>query len=167
MLFQGEEWGASTPFPYFTDHQDPELAEAVRRGRREEFAAFGWDADAIPDPQAEATFASARLDWEERGREPHAGLLEWHRDLIALRRRLPELVDGDLAAVRVRWDEERRWLIMERGRVVVACLLADAPGELPVENAVGAQVLLTAGLEQAGRDSLHLAARGVAVLGRF
>src|SRR5690606_7306946 len=63
MLFQGEEWGASTPFLYFTDHADPDLAEAIRQGRRREFAAFGWDAESIPDPQAIETFRRAQLNW--------------------------------------------------------------------------------------------------------
>jgi maltooligosyltrehalose trehalohydrolase len=56
MLFQGEEWDASAPFPYFSDHGDPDLAEAVREGRRAEFSAFGWEPDEIPDPQDSATF---------------------------------------------------------------------------------------------------------------
>jgi maltooligosyltrehalose trehalohydrolase len=61
MLFQGEEWAASTPFLYFTDHQDPKLGEAVKRGRREEFAAFGWQPDKIPDPQKKKPFSAPNL----------------------------------------------------------------------------------------------------------
>jgi maltooligosyltrehalose trehalohydrolase len=86
LVFQGEEWAASAPFPYFTDHPDPELAEAVRQGRRQEFAAFGWDPAEIPDPQAESTFRSAVLDWQERDRSPHAEMETWYRDLLALRK---------------------------------------------------------------------------------
>jgi maltooligosyltrehalose trehalohydrolase len=86
MFFQGEEWGASTPFLYFTDHQDPELGRAVSHGRRREFASFGWDPEDVPDPQAEETFERSRLDWSELGKPEHAELLEWHRALIALRR---------------------------------------------------------------------------------
>ena len=70
LLFQGEEWGASTPFQYFTDHDDPELGRAVREGRRVEFAGFGWAPEAIPDPQDPATFARSKLDWQERARSP-------------------------------------------------------------------------------------------------
>jgi maltooligosyltrehalose trehalohydrolase len=132
MLFQGEEWGATAPFPYFTDHTDPELAEAVRQGRRREFAAFGWDPDQVPDPQDPATMASAVLDWEERARSPHRELLAWHRALIALRRSTPELTDGRLDRVRVRADEVERWLTLERGPVMVVANLAGEAREIRV-----------------------------------
>ena len=74
MLFQGEEWGAATPFQYFTDHDDPELAEAVRAGRRAEFAAFGWDPESMPDPQDLATFerSQPRLGQSVRTGPPSA-----------------------------------------------------------------------------------------------
>jgi maltooligosyltrehalose trehalohydrolase len=121
LLFQGEAWGASTPFLYFTDHQDPDLAAAVREGRRREFAAFGWDPETVPDPQDPATFERSRLDWGELARVPHAGLLDWHRDLIALRRAHPALADDRLEAVEVRFDEAERWLIVLRPGLVVAC----------------------------------------------
>ena len=61
MLFLGEEWAASTPFQYFTDHEDAELGRAVSEGRRREFAAFGWDPSGVPDPQDPATFERSRL----------------------------------------------------------------------------------------------------------
>ena len=88
LLFQGEEWGASSPFLYFTDHRDPDLGAAVRDGRRREFAAFGWDPTVIPDPQDPATFERSRLDWSEIVEPERQDLLAWHRTLIALRRRL-------------------------------------------------------------------------------
>jgi maltooligosyltrehalose trehalohydrolase len=93
LLFMGEEWSASTPFCYFTDHQDPQLARAVRDGRRREFAAFGWKPDEIPDPQSRATFDTSKLRWEEREKPPHAGILEFYKELIALRRAHPGPVD--------------------------------------------------------------------------
>jgi maltooligosyltrehalose trehalohydrolase len=123
MLFQGEEWGAATPFQYFTEHAEPELARAVREGRRREFASFGWPEARVPDPQDPMTFNRSRLDWSEPTRAPHDALLEWHRQLIALRRATPDLHDGNLAAVRVHADEASRSLVMVRGRVVVACNL--------------------------------------------
>jgi maltooligosyltrehalose trehalohydrolase len=86
LLFQGEEWGASTPFLYFTDHDDPGLAQAVSEGRRREFAAFGWKPEEVPDPQNPATFEASRLDWSELDKPPHAELLAWHRELLRLRR---------------------------------------------------------------------------------
>jgi maltooligosyltrehalose trehalohydrolase len=128
LLFQGEEWGASSPFPYFTDFDDPEVGRSVREGRREEFAAFGWNE--IPDPQSAGTFEGARLDWSEPEREPHRETLAWTRDLIRLRRELPELRDGDLGRVRVRFDEESRWFSLLRGPVAVACNFSDRPGEV-------------------------------------
>ncbi|MGH9155500.1 MAG: malto-oligosyltrehalose trehalohydrolase [Acidimicrobiales bacterium] len=134
LLFAGEEWAASTPFPYFTDHDDPDLAGAVRAGRRSEFAAFGWDPDDIPDPQAPGTLAAARLDWDEVTRAPHADLLDWYCRLIALRRATPALRDGRLDVVVTRHDDRARWLVMERGPVTVAANLGWAPARLEVDG---------------------------------
>jgi maltooligosyltrehalose trehalohydrolase len=91
MLFMGEEWAASTPFQYFTDHQDPQLAQAVRDGRRNEFRAFGWKPEQVPDPQDPATFARSRLRWDEVGRSRHREMHAFYRDLIALRRSTGEV----------------------------------------------------------------------------
>ena len=86
LLFMGEEWGARTPFQFFCDFHG-ELADAVRAGRRREFAAFFANpAAAVPDPLAESTFTDSRLDWNEPEREPHAGWLAHARRLLALRR---------------------------------------------------------------------------------
>ncbi len=85
MLFMGEEWGATTPFLYFTDHGDPVLACAVTEGRRREFEKFAWG-DGVPDPQSPETFEKSKVLHEEKWREPHATLLEWHRTLLKLRR---------------------------------------------------------------------------------
>ncbi|MEV0276395.1 malto-oligosyltrehalose trehalohydrolase [Streptomyces sp. NPDC050610] len=95
MLFMGEEWGARTPWQYFTDHPDPELAEAVRTGRRREFAAHGWAEEDIPDPQDPATRERSCLDWSEPERAPHDALLAWYRRLIELRRTEPAITDPD------------------------------------------------------------------------
>jgi maltooligosyltrehalose trehalohydrolase len=65
MLFMGEGWAASSPFLYFTDHPDEALGKAVTEGRRAEFAAFGWRAQEVPDPQAPETFAASKLEWGE------------------------------------------------------------------------------------------------------
>ncbi|HSH22469.1 MAG TPA: malto-oligosyltrehalose trehalohydrolase [Acidimicrobiales bacterium] len=130
MLFQGEEWAASTPFQYFTSHQDSELGRLVRQGRRAEFAAFGWPADEVPDPQEPSTFDRSKLDWAELAEPPHAEVLAWYRQLIALRRSTPGLGDGRLDRVQVRYDEEARWLVVERGEVGVYVNLG------PVEQVV-------------------------------
>jgi maltooligosyltrehalose trehalohydrolase len=95
LLFMGQEWGASTPFLFFTDHH-PELGRAVTAGRREEFRRFAAFADArcraaIPDPQDTETFRTSRLRWDELEREPHRSLLRLYRRLLALRREEPSL----------------------------------------------------------------------------
>ena len=89
MLFMAEEWGAAQPFPFFCDF-GPELADAVRKGRRAEFARFPEFQDLamrerIPDPMAEETFASAKLDWEDIERVPHSGWLDWYRRVLSVR----------------------------------------------------------------------------------
>lgn len=119
MLFMGEEWGASTPFLYFTDHSEPELAEAVRNGRRREFAAFGWDPEQIPDPQAESTFAASKLVWNELSEPEHQSLLSFYRALIELRLREPSLNDDSLQLTCVEYDESQRWLALLRGDLAV------------------------------------------------
>ncbi|MCP6237421.1 malto-oligosyltrehalose trehalohydrolase, partial [Klebsiella pneumoniae] len=78
-IFQGEEWAASTPWPFFTAHPEPELADAVRSGRKAEFARMGWDEDSVPDPQAQETFDSAILKWDEREQGDHAKVLAAYR----------------------------------------------------------------------------------------
>ncbi|MFE3370507.1 malto-oligosyltrehalose trehalohydrolase [Streptomyces sp. NPDC059164] len=132
MLFMGEEWGARTPWQFFTDHTDPELADAVRNGRRREFGAHGWAEEEIPDPQDPATRDRSCLDWSEPEREPHARLLSWYRELIALRRTLPDLHDPDLASVKTAFDEEARWFAYRRGDLRIVVNLADGPAAIPL-----------------------------------
>ena len=142
LLFQGEEWNASAPFLYFTDHEDPELGEAVKQGRRKEFANFGWNPDEIPNPQAEDTFRQSKLDWEERSRRPHDEMLQWYRSLIALRHRFPCLKTGDLATAKVEYDEDSRWLVLRRGSVVVLCNFADFSQKIVCASLVGTKMVL-------------------------
>ncbi|MCB5906631.1 malto-oligosyltrehalose trehalohydrolase [Streptomyces pinistramenti] len=137
MLFMGEEWGARTPWQYFTDHTDPELAEAVRAGRRREFAAHGRgghgaSADGRPDPQDPATRERCVLDRTEATTAPHDALLSWHRTLIALRHELPALTDPDLTATHVTYDERARWLLLRRGPVLVAVNLSGETAAVPL-----------------------------------
>jgi malto-oligosyltrehalose trehalohydrolase len=132
MLFMGEEWGARTPWQYFTDHTDPGFAQAASDGRRADFAAFGWDPAEIPDPQDEATFLRSKLDWPERDGAGHRELLAWYRELIALRRGHPELTDPRLGQVRVDYDEDGRWLVMARGRLRIAASLSPHAAALPL-----------------------------------
>jgi maltooligosyltrehalose trehalohydrolase len=133
MLFMGEEWGALTPWQYFTDHTDTRIAAAVRRGRRAEFADHGWDGSQVPDPQSQRTVERSRLDWEEPRREPHARLFWWYRDLIRLRRARGDLRDPRLDRVHVDHDAERRTVLVHRGQHIVAVNLSDEERELPFE----------------------------------
>jgi len=134
MIFQGEEWASSSPFQYFTDHADPSLRKAVSDGRRREFAAFGWRADQVPDPQDPATFERSRLDWSELDQPSHRRMLAWYRDLVRLRTRL-----GD-AAVRVEVDANAGYLIVRRGAVSIVANLGRGEWRCPVVP--GTQVLL-------------------------
>jgi maltooligosyltrehalose trehalohydrolase len=132
MLFMGEEWGADTPWQYFTDHIEPWLAQAVAEGRKNEFAAHGWDAADVPDPQDEATFLRSKLDWEQPHREPYLGLLAWYQELIVLRRARPELTDPRLDRVRADFDQDARWLLVRRGRLRIAANLGGKAVRLPL-----------------------------------
>jgi maltooligosyltrehalose trehalohydrolase len=135
MLFMGEEWGADTPFQFFTDHTDPFFADAVSNGRRSEFAEHGWGFTDVPDPQDKETFLRSKLDWAQLSAEPHASLLGWYRALLALRRLRPELSDPRLDRVHVDYDEEARWLVLHRGGLRVAVNLGGAAAELPLATA--------------------------------
>ncbi|MGB6727775.1 MAG: malto-oligosyltrehalose trehalohydrolase [Terracidiphilus sp.] len=125
MLFQGEEWAASSPFLYFANHDDPELARAVSKGRKKEFAAFGWDPASVPDPESQATFDASKLNWNEAKAGEHAEMLAWYRALIHFRQTTPCRNEGTAGNVRVTFDEEAMWLRMERGTVTVICNLGD------------------------------------------
>jgi maltooligosyltrehalose trehalohydrolase len=133
MLFQGEEWGATAPFPYFTDHADPELGEAVRAGRRREFAAFGWAPEDVPDPQDIATFERAVLDWAELAKDTHADLLLWYRTLMSLRKRTPALSDPRLDRTCTGYDESAGWITVRRGPVLVAANLGGTDWTCPLD----------------------------------
>jgi maltooligosyltrehalose trehalohydrolase len=140
MLWMGEEWGARTPWQFFSDHEG-DLGEAVRTGRREEFASHGWDSDDVPDPQAESTFQASKLDWKEPQDDRGAELLAWTRDLIALRRSRLELCDGHRDRVRVTYDEDARWLVVCRGTVAVACNLGPDRRAVPLPGTPEAVLL--------------------------
>src|SRR5665213_2267896 len=123
LLFQGEEWGASTPFFYFTDHQNKELGQLVAEGRRQEFKTFGWVHE-VPNPQLHETFESSRLNWEELTHPSHQDLFEWYQKIIALRAsdRYPLQLP-----VNVGYDAEAGWLWFVRGDLCVAVNFAARP----------------------------------------
>jgi maltooligosyltrehalose trehalohydrolase len=164
MLFQGEEFGASSPFQYFTHHDDPDLAKAVSEGRRNEFRGFGWSPDDIPDPQHVDTFKRSKLKWEELNDEPHATLLAWHRELIALRRAYASLTDGEMEKVAVRFDEQAKWLSMKRGVVELICNFGDKQS---IPTTEGARVKLCSVRDyRLLENSIELPQDSVAILTR-
>ena len=140
MLFMGEEYGETAPFQYFTSHGDAELVEAVRRGRREEFSAFGWE-NSVPDPQDEQTFSRSKLDHSLKEKEPHRTLLRFYQQLIRIRQELElgkpgprtvrELGGGALVVMREDEDEERS------RQLAVLCNFAEFPVILNLPDMVG------------------------------
>jgi maltooligosyltrehalose trehalohydrolase len=124
MLFMGEEYGEKAPFQFFSDHIDKKIADATRSGRRREFAAFAEFEEDIPDPQDPATFERSKLT---RERDPR--LAELYAQLLVERRRLPP---GDAAAIE--YDEQERWLRVQRGPFEILCNFSDQPRHVPCEG---------------------------------
>ncbi len=136
MLFMGEEWGASTPWQFFTSHPEPELAEATARGRKAEFARMGWDESLVPDPNDPATFARSKLDWAEREIGDHARLLDLYRRLARLRRDRPELIDSrhDRRGATAAEAIGGRVYELERGDARVLVNLSAVPWEVAMRD---------------------------------
>jgi len=154
MLFMGEEWGERAPFLYFTSHTDKGLGESVREGRKEEYSSFvrgeGETESTIggfADPQSEITFVRSKLSWEKHGASPHAETLRFYRDLLAARKTHACLSNCDKTRTRVRVDEGRGWLSVERGdrggsRALLLLNFSSEPQDVPVNlNDAGAFTL--------------------------
>jgi maltooligosyltrehalose trehalohydrolase len=137
MLFMGEEWSEPHPFLYFVSHTDPELAEAVRKGRKAEFAAFHAQGEA-PDPMAEATFNESKLQWELIDQEPHRTMFRWYKTLLALRRQLPALRHLDRKNLQVEHNEDNKTLLLyrwhENQHVVCLMNFSNQPQELTIPS---------------------------------
>lgn len=127
MLFMGEEWGASTKWAYFTDHEEPDLATAVSEGRRKEFAEHGWS-DEVPDPQARSTRDASVLQWQELDEPTHRALLEWYRALISLRREVADLHNPSPESSRIERSDDL--LIVHRGEHRVVANLGGEPARI-------------------------------------
>jgi maltooligosyltrehalose trehalohydrolase len=123
MLFMGEEWGESNPFLYFVSHSDPALVEAVRRGRKAEFAEFHTTQDA-PDPQAEQTFQQSKLQWDLLNQEPHQTLFRYYKTLLALRKEsVLRVTDRTSLTVVVDADQQTLVLHRKQDQLRVICLM--------------------------------------------
>jgi maltooligosyltrehalose trehalohydrolase len=124
LLFMGEEWGETNPFQYFVSHTDTELAEAVRKGRKDEFKDFNIEGE-VPDPMAEETFKNSKLQWQLRDKKPHAIMLKYYQELIGIRKWIPALYVLDRQNVHVEVDKENETLLLHRsyGEEHVICLM--------------------------------------------
>jgi maltooligosyltrehalose trehalohydrolase len=163
LLFQGEEYAASTPFQYFAHHEEEAMARAVSEGRKREFAAFGWPPELVPDPESMETFQRSKLRWDEIAEGKHAEMLEWCRTLIAFRRGSPSLNDPDPRHIHVRFDEEAKWLMMDRGPVCVMLNLGERPVEF--DRREGCRLVLRSNNDVCVRDEkVILGASRLAIL---
>jgi maltooligosyltrehalose trehalohydrolase len=162
MLFMGEEWAAGTPWQFFTSHPEPELAAAVRTGRRREFGSHGWAEADVPDPQDPATFERSKLDWSELGKPGHAEILQMYKRLIALRRSRAELSDPRLDQVEV-WHGDQ-YLVMRRGHCAVAANLAPIPQTVSLRAAPSKVLLATEPGVVLQRDRVDLPAESAVVV---
>jgi maltooligosyltrehalose trehalohydrolase len=123
LLFMGEEYAETAPFQYFVSHGDPALIDAVRKGRKNEFAEFGW-ASEIPDPQSEATFLGCKLNWNLHAEGQHRVLWNFYQELLRLRRDISALANLDKDAMEVTPFTDRKVLLVRRwdasGQVLIA-----------------------------------------------
>jgi maltooligosyltrehalose trehalohydrolase len=133
LLFMGEEYGETAPFLYFTSHADPELAEAVRRGRETEFARFKWHVE-VPNPHAESTFAASKLNQALASQEPHRTLERFYKALLRFRRN-QRLAEARLVAVTEFPNERALLTLRSAGSTLLAALyhFGDNPATLTIE----------------------------------
>ncbi|MFI5925548.1 malto-oligosyltrehalose trehalohydrolase [Micromonospora sp. NPDC051543] len=162
MLFMGEEWAASTPWQFFTSHPEPELATAVRTGRRREFASHGWPEGDVPDPQDPETFVRSRLDWAELDKPEHASMLSFYQRLIALRRSVADLSDPRMHAVSVQHGDQ--FLLMRRGDTLVVANFAGRGQGVSLPGVARRVLLATGEGVTVMRDRIELPAETAAIV---
>ena len=130
MIFMGEEWGALTPWQFFTSHPEPELAAAVAEGRLAEFAAMDWDTSAVPNPQDPATFGRSKLDWSELETQAGQELFEVQRQILRIRRDHPDLTDPRFDQGSATSNQKQGWVLVERGQMIIAANFGAVPAEV-------------------------------------
>jgi maltooligosyltrehalose trehalohydrolase len=151
-------------FQGFTSFDDTELGRQVSEGRRRECGALGEPPESVPDPQSLETFERSRLRWQERSQEPHAGVLDWYRRLIAFRRSTPSLTDGRYVAVAASMSGDGRSVQVRRGGVLLACNIGAESIRVPADE--HARLLLVSDeCVSLTRGELLLPAETVAILG--
>jgi maltooligosyltrehalose trehalohydrolase len=179
LLFMGEEYGETAPFLYFTSHTDSTLAQAVRDGRRREFARFAWSGE-VPDPQDPQTFTLSLLHHDLRLRDPHRVLLRWYHNLIMLRKSSPALrhCNKDYLETIVSSEQQvllvRRWQPQEEDLLLIVCFSRDPVSlVLSVPSGQWRQVLDADALQYGGTGQAALPsvlygdAPAAVVLGEF
>jgi maltooligosyltrehalose trehalohydrolase len=163
LLFQGQEWAASSRFRFFADFQDATLREAVIEGRSKEFAELGDHRDELADPFALETFEQCRLRWDELDDEPHAEMLDWYRRLLALRRQEPELSDPRPRATLVERDGDL--VVMRRGSITVLANFGDRTHRCQLDELTEPEIVLASDDATIVDDSqILLAPRSLAVV---
>lgn len=172
MLFMGEEWGATTPFQFFSYFPDAALREKIRRKRYDEFAEHGWGSVEAPDPNGERTFLRSKLRWSQAHDGWHAPLLDCYRSLIALRRQRPELTNPWLWRLDIDYDEDARWFVLHRGdgggdggggALAVAVNLAEHATTVPLRHPPSEVLLSWDGASLTG-DAVKLGPHSFAVV---
>jgi maltooligosyltrehalose trehalohydrolase len=136
LLFMGEEYGETAPFLYFTSFDDPDLAAAVREGRKKELGTHYSKGD-FSDPQALATFERCKLDWLKTAISSHAEILRLYRELISLRKQYPSLGNGRKDLSEIQFDEQAKWLVMKRSdpagsSALLVCNFSSGAQSVPV-----------------------------------
>jgi maltooligosyltrehalose trehalohydrolase len=175
MLFMGQEYGATTPFTYFTDFPDQELGKAVSEGRKKEYASFLGQG--FIDPQSPEAFDTSKLDWRQLAQPQHQDMLKFHRDLLALRKHHKCLSNCRKDLTAVAFNQDARWITIERSdesgeRAIIVCSLSDRKNEIPLDLPAPATLALFGGEDgaqsapariEAGRRNITLAHAGAAV----
>lgn len=162
LLFQGEEWGATSPFLFFSDHESEELRRIIRESRHEEFKAFSWKED-VPDPSEETSFQKSQLNWQELGDSKHQELFEWHQALINIRKgnqNRPEILPG----AKVSWDADQLWMTLLCGDVLAAFNFAEQSQQVPLPE--GAWKLALSSFDDASSQKKEIPSFGVLVFTR-